>query len=32
LLSLDNCLSSIGPVADLVISNVNVSPDGFSRS
>lgn len=32
LLSLDDCLSSVGPVADLVISNVNVSPDGFSRS
>lgn len=32
LLSLDNCLPSVGPVADLVISNVNVSPDGFSRS
>ena len=32
LLSLDNCLSSVGPVADLVILNVNVSPDGFSRS
>lgn len=25
-------VASIGPVADLVISNVNVAPDGFSRS
>lgn len=25
-------LAAIGPVADLVISNVDVSPDGFERS
>jgi iron transport multicopper oxidase len=28
----DGAFAAIGPVADLTISNANVSPDGFSRS
>ncbi|KAK7037629.1 laccase, multicopper oxidase, benzenediol:oxygen oxidorectuctase [Paramarasmius palmivorus] len=31
LLLVQRCLAAIGPVADLVISNQDVSPDGFTR-